>query len=31
MEWVLEKGASRPLLNALEGAGITYRIGPLIE
>jgi len=31
VEWVLEKGASRPLLNALEGAGIKYRIGPLIE
>lgn len=31
VEWVLEKGASKPLLNALERAGIKYRIGPLIE
>ncbi|WP_256582469.1 hemagglutinin repeat-containing protein [Pseudomonas sp. Irchel 3A5] len=31
VEWVLEKGATKPLLNALEKAGVKYRIGPLIQ
>lgn len=28
VEWILEKGASKPLLEALEKAGIKVRIGP---
>nr|WP_323370319.1 hemagglutinin repeat-containing protein [Xanthomonas campestris] len=31
VEWILEAGASKPLLNALENAGIKYRIGPQIK
>ena len=31
VEWVLEKGASKPLLESLSNAGIKYHIGPLIK
>jgi hypothetical protein len=30
VEYILEKGASKPFLKALEDAGISYRIGPQI-
>lgn len=30
VEWILEKGGSPPLLDALTRAGIRYRIGRLI-
>jgi RHS repeat-associated protein len=31
VEWVLEKGGSKPLLKALEDAGIRYHVGPLVK
>ena len=31
VEWVLEQGGSKPLLQALEKAGIKYQIGPIIR
>jgi hypothetical protein len=30
VEYILEKGASKPFLVALDRAGVTYKIGPQI-